>query len=92
MANSINWGKIYETTYWGVGVTSNSISWGKIYEDIAGFNLVTRLFAERVEADGGTVESLSCVNNAIPNYNWEFYYRVIDDGGTVESLECVPNL
>jgi hypothetical protein len=78
MANSINWGKIYETTYWGVGVTSNSISWGR--------------FAERVEDDGGTVESLSCVNNAIPDYNWEFYYRVIDDGGTVESLDCVPNL
>ena len=29
MANSINWGKIYESTNWGVGVTSNTINWGK---------------------------------------------------------------
>ena len=35
MANSINWGKIYESTNWGVGVTSNTINWGKSYADIA---------------------------------------------------------
>ena len=31
MANSINWGKIYETTYWGVGVTNNNISLSLIH-------------------------------------------------------------
>ena len=36
MANSINWGKIYETTYWGNGVTDNTINWGKSYRDLAG--------------------------------------------------------
>ena len=29
MANTINWGKIYESTAWGN--TDNSISWGKSY-------------------------------------------------------------
>ena len=36
MANSINWGKIYETTYWGSGVADNTINWGKSYRDLAG--------------------------------------------------------
>ena len=26
MANNISWGKIYETSYWGIGVTTNTIS------------------------------------------------------------------
>jgi len=34
MAN--NWGKIYESTAWGSGVTDNNISWGKSYADLAG--------------------------------------------------------
>ena len=34
MANTINWGKIYESTYWGN--TDNNISWGKAYADLAG--------------------------------------------------------
>ena len=36
MANNINWGKIYESTAWGSGVTNNNINWGKIYVDDAG--------------------------------------------------------
>ena len=36
MANSINWGKIYESTYWGSGVSDNTINWGKSYRDLAG--------------------------------------------------------
>ena len=36
MANNINWGKIYESTAWGSGVSDNSISWGKSYADLAG--------------------------------------------------------
>ena len=34
MANNINWGKIYESTWWGN--TDNNISWGKSYADLAG--------------------------------------------------------
>ncbi len=44
MANNINWGKIYDTTYWGVGVTTNTISWGKTYSDLSGGS-VTPSFA-----------------------------------------------
>lgn len=36
MANNINWGKIYESTAWGSGVTNNNINWGEIYVDDAG--------------------------------------------------------
>ena len=36
MANNINFGKIYDSTWWGVGVTSNTINWGKSYLDLAG--------------------------------------------------------
>lgn len=35
MANTINWGKIYDTTHWGVGVTSNTINWGEVYVDFS---------------------------------------------------------
>jgi hypothetical protein len=34
MSNTINWGKIYEKTAWGIGVVTNTISWGKIYADL----------------------------------------------------------
>ena len=88
--NTINWGKIYKSTWWGIGVSTNTISWGKIYEEEAGFSTLTKRFTQRVEADGGTVESASCLDNAdYKVYNWDFYYRVIDDSGVVESLECV---
>ena len=33
--NTINWGKVYETTYFGLGVTNNNINWGKSYSDLA---------------------------------------------------------
>jgi len=29
--NNIDWGEIYEDTWWGVGVTSNTIGWGIVY-------------------------------------------------------------
>ena len=62
--NTIGFGKIYETTWWGIGVTTNTISWGKIYEDLASNSLAKR-YEERVLAAGGIVESLECINNDI---------------------------
>jgi hypothetical protein len=61
MSNNINWGKIYESTYWGN--TDNNISWGKAYADLAGVvpALVSE-FVSRVEADGGSVESTECMS------------------------------
>jgi len=35
MSNNIDWGKIYDSTNWGVGV-NNDISWGITYRDLAG--------------------------------------------------------
>ena len=67
MANNINWGKIYDTTYWGVGVTNNTISWGKVYSDLSGitpsfsldfntiasdFTFTRNSFATRVNENG----------------------------------------
>ena len=89
MANSINFGKIYETTWWGSPVKDG---WGGIYYNLAGFTLLTERYQERVEADGGVVEALSCVNSASfndRNLNWTYYFRVVDNGGIVESLQCV---
>lgn len=34
MSNTINWGKIYETTNFGNGVADNTINWGKVYADL----------------------------------------------------------
>jgi hypothetical protein len=33
--NNIDWGEIYESTWWGVGVDTNTIGWGIVYKDIA---------------------------------------------------------
>jgi hypothetical protein len=31
MANDINFGQIYASSHWGIGVLSNSIGWGTAY-------------------------------------------------------------
>ena len=88
--NTINWGKIYETSYWGNGIEDNTISWGKIYADEAGYSTIVDRFVLRVEADGGVVEAERCVSNALlPNGNWDYYFRVFDDGGVVEAFTCL---
>ena len=51
-------------------------------------------FVDRVEIDGGIVESSECISNAISNFetiSTTYRQRVIDDGGIVESLSCVQN-
>ena len=53
----INWGKIYNTTYWGIGVLNN-IFWGIVYYN----NKVRKDFVDRVIADGGVVESSMRIN------------------------------
>lgn len=62
MAESNGFGKIYDSTYWGVGV-DNNIGWGIVYK-----NLVVNLaldFNNRVINDGGTYEANSCLVNYI---------------------------
>ena len=87
MAKSISFGKIYSSTWWGNPVKNG---WGGIYYGLA-IGILADRYKTRVEADGGVVESLSCVNDAdfISANNWTYYFRVVDDGGLVESLECV---
>ena len=58
MGNSIGFGNI--NSYWGIGVTTNSISWGNTYLEDA--NDLLKTYKTRVEADGGIVESLRCIN------------------------------
>ena len=28
------WGKIYESTWWGIGVATNTINWGIVYRPL----------------------------------------------------------
>ena len=63
MANNINWGKIYDTTWFGSGVVDNNISWGIVYADLTGVvPAIVSDFSARVIADGGTVESPACLD------------------------------
>jgi len=93
MSNNISWGKIYETSYWGIGVTTNTISWGKIYEDLADSGTaITQYYEDRVLADGGIVEAINCVNDASWNTddkNWAYLVRVTNDNGVVEAFDCI---
>ena len=93
MANNINWGKIYETSFWGVGVTTNTISWGKIYADlVSGATAISQYYKVRVDNDGGVIEAINCVNDASWNTddkNWDYLVRVTNDGGIVEAFDCI---
>jgi len=66
MANSINWGKIYESTNWGVGVTSNAINWGKSYSDIAETSVVPSLL-EILEARSTYYENEAATTTLLTN-------------------------
>lgn len=65
------------------------------------WNTTVLLFSSRVTADGGTVESPSCIktdvrflieNPAVWNTTFnEFRTRVLADGGTIESQICITN-
>lgn len=78
MANLIGWGKIYESSSWGVGVINN-IGWGVIYrEDANPRSVIVSSYIERVELDGGTVEAINCLKSAFP-YESPFY--LLGDNG-----------
>jgi len=89
--NTINWGKIYESSWWGIGVSTNTISWGSIYRDFSSnISFLAEKYTTRVEADGGVVESINCVSDKIsPSSNWNYYFRVTEDNGIVESINCI---
>ena len=62
----MGFGKIYDSTWWGVGVCSATNYWGNIYYDISGcLSEEAVSFRERVETDGGIVESIECIDEKI---------------------------
>ena len=48
--NTIDFGKIYETTNFGNGVDDNTIDWGKVYKDLGGDEVETK-FVFSVQTD-----------------------------------------
>jgi len=50
MANTIDWGKIYETTNFGSGRTDNTIDWGITYKDLGGGAATTPLLDDYGDA------------------------------------------
>jgi hypothetical protein len=66
MANTINWGKIYETTWFGVGV-NNTINWGIVYadlvSDVPGLLSTLQARATYYENDSGTRTILESLEN-----------------------------
>ena len=76
MANKIGWGlgTLNNSINWGLGAVNNSINWGNIQEeekswsgetDIYGTSFFVKAYSDRVVADGGVVESLQCVDEAL---------------------------
>jgi len=80
MANNINFGKIYDSTWWGVGVTSNNINWGKSYLDLAGGGDERFIFSVKTD-NAGT----SATNQfTIPTLGVGYAYDITtSDGQTI---------
>jgi hypothetical protein len=55
MANSIDWGIANFDSEWGQGTSLTG--WGNAYAD----KVIVKNFKDRAEADGGTTESLTCI-------------------------------
>ena len=71
----MGFGKIYETTWFGNPVKNG---FGGIYFDLS-FGEIALSFQNRVLADGGTIESLSCVNAITKDFVIEYLLK--DDNG-----------
>jgi hypothetical protein len=71
----MSFGKIYETSWFGNPIQNG---FGGIYFDLS-FNEISIIFRDRVLADGGIIESLSCVNALTKDYTIEYLLK--DDNG-----------
>ena len=54
----------------------------------------TKLFVDRVEADGGVIEKAKCIDEKLLWVTYSavtesFITRTIDDSGIIESPECI---
>ena len=59
-------GKIYESTWWGIGVCAATNYWGNTYYDISGCSSEEVVaFRERLELDGAIIESIECIDEKL---------------------------
>ena len=85
MANNINFGKIYDSTWWGVGVTSNNINWGKSYLDLAGGG--DERFIITVKTDNAGTSATNQFTLPITGTGTGYLYDIeTSDGQTITGL------
>ena len=71
MANNINFGKIYDSTWWGVGVTSNTINWGKSYLDLAGGGDERFIISVKTDNAGTSATNKFTIPTTGTGYNYD---------------------
>ena len=95
MSNTINWGKIYETTNFGNGVTDNTISWGKVYEDlvspIGGLLSALELRSDKFENRLGTTTILEQFENCLGEFS-EIIFLLEERSTYFENREGTRNI
>lgn len=110
--NKIGWGQaaVNNSNGFGAAASNNNIRWGYLHSrsyghdetNLVGAGREVTLFTDAVIADGGTVESRSCVTAVfnelkaidVIGYNETLAYQtaVEADGGTLESFSCTRNI
>jgi len=83
MANNINFGKIYDSTWWGVGVTSNTINWGKSYLDLAGGGDERFIISVKTDNAGTSATNKFTLPTTGTGYNYDI---TTSDGQVITGL------
>jgi len=83
MANNINFGKIYDRTWWGVGVTSNNINWGKSYLDLAGGGDERFIITVKTDNTGTSATNQFTIPTTGTGYNYDI---TTSDGQVITGL------
>ena len=100
MANLINWGKIYCSTWFGdTDRTTLSIQNESAPPCFAPVSVITDAFRARVIADGGLFEAYDCLVAALQDLGEDNFYevfdtyilRMTDDGAILENRDCLVN-
>ena len=87
MANNINFGKIYDSTWWGVGVTSNNINWGKSYLDLAGGGDERFIITVKTDNAGTSATNQFTIPTNTSGITQAFLYDIeTSDGQTITGL------
>jgi len=87
MANNINFGKIYDSTWWGVGVTSNNINWGKSYLDLAGGGDERFIISVKTDNAGTSATNQFTIPTSTSGITQAFLYDIeTSDGQTITSV------